>query len=171
MKKALLLIMVCFCMIILCACGSQPAEEATEAAEETAEQATDNTTSEAATDAKYGVELKDAQIVTNYEGKDILVVKYAFTNNSEDTVSATVALYIKAFQDGIQLENGFLFTDDLPEDLAPLQENDWKDIRPGASIDCYAGFEFDNTSEVEVEATELISFDNTILASKIYTVQ
>ena len=149
----------------------QPAEEATEQEEAAAEQAADNTTPESTSDGKYGVELKDAQVVTNFEGKNILVVKYTFTNNSEDTTSATVALYIKAFQDGVQLESGFLFTDDLTEDLAPLQENDWKDIRPGTSIDCYAGFELDSTSEVEVEATELISFDNTILASKIYTVQ
>lgn len=171
MKKVLLLIMVCFCIIILCACGGQPAEEATEPAEEAAEQATDNTAPEAASDGKYGIELKDAQVVTNYEGKNILVVKYTFTNYSEDTTSATVALYIKAFQDGVQLENGFLYTDDLTEDLAPLQENDWKDIRPGASIDCYAGFELDSTSEVEVEVTEFISFDSTILASKTYAVQ
>ena len=171
MKKALLLIMVCFCMIILCACGGQPAEEATEqeeAAEQAAEPATDNT---ANSDSSYVVELLDAQKLTNYEGKEVFTVFYSFTNNSEETVSAAVALYIKAFQDGVELEKGYLAENDLPAEKAATYDADWKDIRPGTTLECYEEFILTSTSEVEVEVTEFMSFDNAILAAKSYAVQ
>ena len=169
MKKLLLLLMVGILALTLCACGASPATE--ETTEETAEPAVDNTTEEAATDAPYVVELKDAQLLTNFEGEQVFAVFYSFTNNSEETTSATVALYVKGFQDGVQLEPGYLAQDDLPADKATMYEADWKDIRPGTTIDCYQTFVLTSTSEVEVEVTELFSFDNTILASKTYSVQ
>lgn len=174
MRKMLFGVLLLMLVFSLCACGAaEPAaEEATEPAaeEQAAEPAQDNTT-EATADAAYVVELLDAQKLTNYEGKEVFTVFYNFTNNSEETTSAMVALYIKAFQDGIQLETSYLSEGDLPEDKAGTYDNDWKDIRPGTTLECYAAFELDSASDVEVEVTEFASFDDEILTSKVYSVQ
>lgn len=170
MKKMLLGILLLTLAVCLCACGStQPAEPAPAepAATEPVEAVVDNT----APAAKYDVELLDAQKLTSYDGEELLVVFYNFTNNSEDTTSATIALHFKAFQDGVQLDSGYLSEDGLPADKAATYDADWKDIRPGTTIQCYAAFVPASTSDIEVEVTELISFDNTILASKVYSVQ
>lgn len=170
MKKVLIGMFLVVLALCLCACGSQPAEEsaepATEEAEQAAEPAEDNT---APADAPYTVELLEAQKLTNYDGQELFVVFYNFTNNSEETISAAVALYIKAFQDGVQLDTGYLDEDHVPE--GKTYDADWKDLRPGTTLECYEEFVLTSTSDVEVEVTEFASFDDEILASKVYSVQ
>ena len=172
MKKVLLLLLMGVLAMSLCACGApadsgsdETATEAQEAATGEAEQA--EAEPAVNTDSAYAVELKDAHRISNYEGVDTLLVVYSFTNNSEDTTSAAVALYIQAFQDGVELESGYATSGDLPEDISGLYDNDWKDIRPGTTLDCYACFELDSESEVEVEANEFLG---ELLDSKTYTV-
>ncbi|MBR2782981.1 MAG: DUF5067 domain-containing protein [Firmicutes bacterium] len=169
MKKGLLLLMILLALC-LCACGAEaPAEEtAAEPAAEPEQAAAEETAADAA--SSFVVELKDAHRFANYEGVDILLVVYSFTNNSEDTISATSALYFKGFQDGVQIEPGYAAEDDLPEEIKELYNNDWKDIRPGTTIDCYYCFELDSESEVEVEVTDFVTFSDDLLAAKTYAV-
>ncbi len=174
MKKGLLMLLILLALC-LCACGAEapseeaPAEEiAAEPAAEPEQAATEETAADAA--SSFAVELKDARRFANYEGVDILLVIYSFTNNSEDTISATSALYFKGFQDGVQLEPGYAAEGDLPEDVKGLYDNDWKDIRPGTTLDCYYCFELDSESEVEVEVTDFVTFSDDLLAAKTYAV-
>ena len=169
MKKTLFGVLLLILVLCLCACGAT--EEATEQAAEETEQAAEPAEDNTATDAKYAVELLDAQKLTNYEGEEVFAVFYNFTNNSEETVSATVALYVKAFQDGVQLDNGYLAESDLPEDKASTYDADYKEVRPGTTIQCCEEFKLTSTSDVEVEVTEFMSFDNAFLASQVYSVQ
>lgn len=169
MRKMLFGVLLLILVLCLCACGAteETTEQAAEETEQAAEPAEDNT----AASAPYAVELLDAQKLTNYNGEEVFAVFYNFTNNSEDTISATSALFVKAFQDGVELDTGYLADADLPEDKAGTYGADYKDVRPGTTIECYEEFVLTSTSDVEVEVTEFMSFDDTILASKVYSVQ
>lgn len=176
MKKVLLLLLIGVLACVLCACGSgtdaeEPAGEEAAAEEAAEETAPAEPAVELKTDSAYAVELKDPVFMEDSEGKSVMILPYNFTNNSEETGNAAFSVYIKAFQDGIELGKALVWSDELPEDLAALNENSMKDLRPGASIDCIASFELASTSDVEVEVTELISLDNTPLAVQVYPVQ
>lgn len=164
MKKLLTFILMITLVLCLAACGDQQTQEQGDKKTETTVDKTKKS------DSKYVVELKDAQLLTNYEGEKVFAVFYTFTNNSEDTISATAALHVQGFQDGVQLSSGYLAENDYPAEKAACVDAEWKDVRPGATIECCQGFILDSTSEVEVEVTELFSFNNEVIASKTYSV-
>ena len=100
----------------------------------------------------YAVEIKDAFLATDYEGKPALVVTYTWTNNSSETTSAMVALLEKAFQDGIELEHATM------GDVEGYDgEAEWKDIRPGVSLDVDMAFSLRSESDVEVEVSNWLN--------------
>ncbi|MGL5715826.1 MAG: DUF5067 domain-containing protein [Paraclostridium sp.] len=101
----------------------------------------------------YIVKIKESKVVKNsYEGYDMLMVTLDFTNNSEETISFDMATMVKAFQDGIEIEQDF--------DSAISGDNASKDIRPNNTIDVNVLFKINGDTEVEVEITELFAFDN-----------
>ncbi|MCR4962434.1 MAG: DUF5067 domain-containing protein [Firmicutes bacterium] len=168
MKRMLFGVLLIALALCLCACGA-PAAQDTDTQDTDTQDADTQTADSVVSD--YAVELQDAQVFTDSEGNNLLFVKYTFTNNGEEATSAEVALYIQGFQDGVELEKGFVFSDDLPEDLAPLYENDWKDLQTGASIECYDCFELTSDSDVQVIVTEFLSLEDTVLAEQTYSVQ
>lgn len=99
----------------------------------------------------YTVEIKDAYMATDHDGKSAIVINYAWTNNSESTTSAAVSFLESAFQDGIELEHS-----SLPDDAY----DSWTEIRPGAALDVNAVFLLRSGSPVEFEIKELISFSD-----------
>lgn len=112
---------------------------------------------------KYKVEFGSAEKATSqYEEGNLLMVTYTFTNNSEETVAADTALILKAFQDGIEVEQAF--------DVELTGENASKSIRPGASLECKALFKLTSSSDLEVEAAEFLGFDDSVV-TKTYTIQ
>lgn len=112
----------------------------------------------------YHVALTGCEFNTDYDGNDIIVVTYDFTNNSEETISPLVGVYIQAFQDGIELENGFVM-DAAVCDLGIEQ----KDVKPGATLTgCQTCFVLTSESPVEIEVSNIIS-DPTVGA--IYEVE
>jgi len=108
----------------------------------------------------YHVEIKNASIVKDYEDKPAILVTYAWTNNSEDTTSAMVALIGKAFQDGIELDTAILTNVDGYEAGTSMKE-----IRPGATLDVQAAYVLTSeTSVVEFELSELISLSDDVVS-------
>lgn len=107
----------------------------------------------------YHVEIKGAVLTEDYQGNPSIVVTYSWTNNSEKTTSAMVALDGDAFQDGIGLETAITMNSDVHDGSAYMTE-----IRPGASLDVTLAYVLKNTtSVVEFELSELISFSNDIV--------
>ena len=100
----------------------------------------------------YTVEIKSAFKTTDYEGNPALAVIYTWTNNSSETTSAMASLLEKAFQDGIELEHAILVDVEGYDD-----ETEWKEIRPGASLDVYMAFALRSDSSVEVEVSNWLS--------------
>ncbi|MCI9649316.1 DUF5067 domain-containing protein [Oscillibacter sp.] len=107
----------------------------------------------------YRVEIKGAELTEDYEGKPVIVITYAWTNNGEDTTSAMVAVAEKAFQDGVQLERALVMNDEVYDSGAGMKE-----VRPGTTLDIQCAYELTSeTSTVEFEITEWISFSDGVV--------
>lgn len=139
-------------------------------AEAETESTASDTTETAAADAgnlgDYYVTIKDCAFGEDYEGNKIIVVNYDFTNNSDETVSALLALNPTAFQDGVELEMAITM-DDSVYNAGTAQ----KDIQSGVTLEnCQAAYVLTSDSPVEFEVTEFIPMDDTKL-TKTFEVQ
>lgn len=126
--------------------------------------ATTSTTEETAGDRQensgdvgdYHIEITGAYIGKDYENNPALIVSYDWTNDSEETVSASTAVYEVAFQDGIQLDTAIVTGDDNYDSDAS-----WKDVRPGTTITVQKAFVLtSDTSIVEFEVSEWLTWDS-----------
>ncbi len=115
-----------------------------------------------APESKYAVTIDDGVVGEDYQGNPALIVTFTFTNNSDDATSFLVAISDKAYQNGVQLERAIRTDGD--------SQSSMKDIKPGATVTVEQAYVLDDQSEVTVECTELISFDDTVLAEKAFTV-
>lgn len=99
------------------------------------------------------VEIKSADLTTDYEGNPAIIITYSWTNNSDETTSAMVSTSEKAFQDGVELDTALILSDSYDSSAS------MKDVRPGSTIDVQCAFVLSNqTSNVEFELSELFSF-------------
>lgn len=114
-------------------------------------------------DTDYPITIDGAEVVTDSLGDKAIVVTYTWTNNSDKNASFDVALDAKAYQNGVELEvNCFV---DGAECL------DVRDVRPGTTTTLKQAYKLADTSEVEVEVKELLSFNDDIIASQKFAVQ
>lgn len=102
----------------------------------------------------YNVTYVKHELSEDYEGNPCLLFYYTFTNNSEENASAAVNSHIKVFQNGVQCDPAFL--SDSPDSSG----NYMKDVQPGYSVEVCQSFKLSNTSDVTVEVSDLISFDD-----------
>ena len=164
MKKLICIVIAALMLLSLTACGSGGTDN------KTAEKPGETTAGSQETEkidmkqqeqegdlGDYHVKFVDFTPAKDYEGKDVIVVNWEFTNNSEDTTSADVAVYIKAFQNGVELDPAYVDLDGA--------DNSMKDIRPGTTLDIHTSFVLADTSTVEFEATELISFSDDMVVT------
>lgn len=161
-------------LLLLAGCSapaSEPAEpavtassdsttDAPEPAESPSEEAPAEESPEEAA-GQYGVTIDGSRQTKDYEGKKSLAVDFTFTNNSDEAANFMFAVSAKAFQDGIELERAIV-TGDKKFDSG----NSMKDIKPGKSIKVQEAYVLDGKADVVIEVTELISFDDTLLATK-----
>lgn len=107
----------------------------------------------------YYVDIKNAVIAEDHDGNPAIVITYAWTNNSEETTSAEIALMEKAFQNGVQLSTAIIGNPSIfDSDLS------FKDIRPGTTFDVQCAYELQNKdSVVEFELSELFGLSDEIV--------
>ncbi len=111
----------------------------------------------------YSVEIIDARIETPdyYDAKKQVVIKYSYTNNSKDSVSFSTAFDYKAYQDGVELERGYMPGEYYQD--GNFIDNFSKEIKPGVSINVEVAYELNNeTSDVEAEITDFWDVDKVI---------
>lgn len=109
----------------------------------------------------YSVDILSCRLASDYEGKDVVIVKYLFTNNEdEDAASFFFAFDETVYQNGVGLNEAY-FLDDSANYSA---DNQTKEIKKGASIEVEVAYELDDkTTDIEVEVKESFSFsDETI---------
>lgn len=101
----------------------------------------------------YACVVKGAELRTNWEGKDTVLITYDFTNNSSNPASFDIALDAKAYQDGVGLETTFLSDDDT--DILDVE------IKPGVTKEVKKAYILrDTTTAVEIEIAETFSFSD-----------
>lgn len=147
--------------LALAGCNGSDAGDDAPAAEQPAEEQTEEPAEERAS-SKYAVTIDGSTVTTDYEGKPAIIVDYTFTNNSDDATSFAVACSQKAFQNGVQLETAVVLDD--------LGNGYLAEIKPGATTSARRAYSLADESDVTVEVTELISFDDTILAEATFPV-
>lgn len=172
MRKGLTLLMACLLLFALAACGGDKPDDKEPATgtPDTGGQAQKDTpvvdTPKEAWKADVGayhVEIKGAKLAKDYEENPVIVVTYAWTNNSEETTSAMTAIMGKAFQGGIQLDSAIVGDSKVYDSGASMKE-----IRPGATLDVQSAFVLrDTTSPVEVEVGEWLTWDDKPAMAKI----
>lgn len=114
----------------------------------------------------YNLEIKECRLAKDFEGKDVVIVKYGFTNNADEPASFTFAFDDGVYQDGVGLNQSF-FVDDSANYNGDDQN---KEIKKGASLDVEIAYELnDTTTDIEVEVKELISFNDSVI-KKTFTI-
>lgn len=107
-------------------------------------------------DGDYTIKIKEAVLTTDYQGKSAVVIKYDFTNNSNDTASYLMNTQAKVFQGGVELESAVLNVDDENNTLV---NNSLKEIKTGVTLEVGESYLLnDTTTPLEVEVQELITF-------------
>lgn len=147
--------------LALVGCNGSDSGDDAPAAEQPAEEQAEEPAEEQAS-SKYAVTIDGSTVTTDYEGKPAIIVDYTFTNNSDDATSFAVACSQKAFQNGVQLETTVVMDD--------LGNGYLAEIKPGATTSARMAYSLTDESDVTVEVTELISFDDTILAEATFPV-
>ncbi len=105
----------------------------------------------------YNVVIESCRLATDYAGEPIIIVKYNFTNNDDDPTAFMWAVTDKAYQAGIGLNSCYVVDDSANYS----SDNQSKEIKKGASISVEVAYELnDTTTDVEIEVSELISFNN-----------
>jgi len=105
----------------------------------------------------YKVEIMGCRLSKDFEGKQVVIVKYKFTNNSEDSTAFYTAFDDTVYQDGVGLNESYVLDDSAQYDSG----NQTKEIKSGASIEVEAAYELNDTeTDIDVEVEELFSFDD-----------
>lgn len=95
------------------------------------------------------VELTGWKLQKDHDGKPILVLTYTWTNNSNDTAKASLAVSVEAYQNGVSLDTAY-FIDGVDSGSGI------KNVRPGYSIEVQNAYKLSDTkSDVEIEIKDL----------------
>lgn len=115
----------------------------------------------------YQVEIKNARITKNWEGKPAVVITYGFTNNADEPVAFWLAFEDDVYQGGVGLEKAYTLRDGDPYDEA----NQNKEIKNGVSIDVDVAYVLNDTeTDIEVEVKELYSFSDDVV-SRVFSIK
>ena len=108
----------------------------------------------------YSVVIDSCRLAKDYEGKNVVIVKYKFTNNADDAAAFYLTFDDAVYQNGVGLNEAYVIKDNANYNA----DNKTKEIKKGASLDVEVAYELnDNTTDIEVEVKELFSFsDKTI---------
>ena len=106
---------------------------------------------------KYSVVIDSCRLAKDFEGKSVVIVKYIFTNVSDDEPAAFYVTFDTAvYQNGVELNEAYFLDDNANYDA----ENQTKAIKKGAKLEIEVAYKLnDTTTDIEVEVEELFSFN------------
>ncbi|MDD6478671.1 MAG: DUF5067 domain-containing protein [Oscillospiraceae bacterium] len=105
----------------------------------------------------YTVEIKSCRLAEDYEGKDVVIVKYSFTNNADKSAAFYLTFKDSVYQNDVGLNKSYVVDDSYNYSA----DNQTKEIKKGATIDVEVAYELNDTkTDIEVEVSELISLND-----------
>ena len=105
----------------------------------------------------YSLVIDSCRLAKDYENKDVVIVKYKFTNNSDEPAPFYLTFDETVYQNGVGLNQAYILKDSANYNA----DNQTKEIKKGASIDVEVAYELnDTTTDIEVEVKELFSFSD-----------
>jgi len=116
----------------------------------------------------FSLTVDSCRLAKDYEGKDIVIVKYIFENvSSDESQSFSWAFDDNVYQNGVGLNECYIASDSANYSI----DNQTKEIQKGASIEVEAAYELnDTTTDISVEVKELFSFDDETI-KKTFSIQ
>lgn len=110
----------------------------------------------------YIVEIDSCRMAKDYEGKPVVIVKYIFTNVSDENPAAFLyTLDAAVYQSGVGLNESYFLDDSADYNSG----NQTKEIKAGATIEVEVAYELnDTTTDIEVEVSEFISWTDAKVA-------
>lgn len=99
---------------------------------------------------------------TDYEGNKCLLYYYNFTNNSDENTTAGMTANVQCFQDGSECE--MAITSDRNESMDNYVMNE---VQPGGTVEVCQAYKLKSDTELTIEASALISFDDAKDTQKI----
>lgn len=107
----------------------------------------------------YSVVIDSCRLAKSFDDKDVVIVKYIYSNVSNDEPTAFyIAFEAEVYQDGIGLNEAYILDDSANYNA----DNQTKEIKKGASLEVEVAYELnDSTTDIEVEVSELFSFSDT----------
>lgn len=111
----------------------------------------------------FHVAIQDFSRGQDFEGSEVGIVQYEFTNNSEDNQMFSIAISTKLFQNGVALESGVMTEDGFADGLTEIQ--------PGATITVKSAYKLaDIENPITVEVSPSFSLKDEKL-TKEFTLQ
>lgn len=133
--------------------AAESKEESAESSEESSEEETEA--------AEFTFAINSTSLGKDYEDKDVLIIKYDFTNNSDEATSFTFACQDTVFQDGIECDSTVIGCDDIDS------QEQLNDIQPGKTYTVTVGYHISDMSKpVDVVITDLFGSE-TLLEESI----
>ncbi len=103
----------------------------------------------------YAIEIKSCRLAKSYDGEDVVIITYGFTNNSDEATSFIGTIDANVFQNGIGLNEAYILADSA--NYKP--DNQSKQIQKGATLDVEVAYTLnDSTTDIVVEVEEYFSF-------------
>lgn len=168
MKKLIFTSLLCALVLTSCGSGSTDSSSKSESPTDTtsvdstasvesiepsSEETTATTVGEGDID-DYHVKITSATMGVDYKGESAIIITYDFTNNSDSEQAFIYAVSADVYQNGIECGSATMV------DGVDVQKQMNK-IKPGTTYQIEIAYELqDETSPVEVECKEAISFGN-----------
>ncbi len=113
----------------------------------------------------YKIEIMSCRLNRNVLDEDIVIVKYAFTNNGDNPASFAGSLEANVYQNDIGLNETIFGDDDYQSDAR------FKEIKKGATLELEIAYKLDDkTTDIEVEVKEFFSFSDKVI-TKSFSIQ
>lgn len=109
----------------------------------------------------YYIKIVSAAKAKDYSGADVLIVTYEWTNNADDAAMFSTAFTAKAYQNGVECTTAYMV------DGVDTEKGLTK-IKPGTTLEVQEAYKLNDNSDVSVEVTKWISFDDAMV-TKIFT--
>lgn len=104
---------------------------------------------------KFNVKYVKHEFGTDYEGNKCLYYYYTFTNNGEENATAGIAAHVQCFQDGSECE--MAITEDMNDSMNNYAMNE---VQPGGTVEVCQTYKLKSDTEITIEASDMLSFDD-----------